>query len=624
MRIFVKILCALLLISVFGFGVYYYGTQVPVRMEVIKHPDSVYLGEKIAKNSVEVELVSFLGRRASVKNPNVEQRANDIVVSYGQFSSVVPVKTLSPEDFRVIYNGKAYSGKPLDLSKLSVIAVYPGGVEKEVEILSAPEDAMPFAENVQMTIETPVGEVVWDLDLITPNRIEAYYDSDIQAGDPFDKSHMSVVIYYPDNTELQVEEFEVVGAPSHLSSDTVVTVVCEYGSAELMLKPANQQRLLATYNGKVYAGDTLDPSCVTMTMIGSDGAEHQVDELWFDDIGYIKANTRVGVHSHYGSGECYVEVIPVKECTADISGELVEGSPIFISGIQIRYEDDNVRILSQDEITFSNLGDTYRSGDFDAWFEWHGMHFSFPLLVIPSEVASLRDRDANVSGMVFTTYSLTEAQIDTIAILCQRAAGGDIMLAAAEASLLANRFELYGGGDATDGAWIVKYMKEDGYWGSGINEYLRTHDADQTVRFVVRDALINGHRIFPAYVDDRADIYSIVRDSTDGVYQQFATELVKADGGVFWFYSFVSDSNSVAYGYTDDAYRRITGSEILYEHMPPEVLGGAPGEIVIDGVEEVPQEPAFVPGTEADSGLEIDGYAPVEDIYIDDGITIIG
>jgi hypothetical protein len=58
--------------------------------------------------------------------------------------------------------------------------------------------------------------------------------------------------------------------------------------------------------------------------------------------------------------------------------------------------------------------------------------------------------------------------------------------------------------------------------------------------------------------------------------------------------------------------------------MPPEVLGGAPGEIVIDGVEEVPQEPAFVPGTEADSGLEIDGYVPVEDIYIDDGITIIG
>lgn len=585
MKIFVRIFCVLLLLGIFGFGFYYFGTTVPVRLDVANYPDVIHLGENVDVGSISVDLVTLLDRRTSVRGFHVEQRSNDIVVSYDCFRSVVPVTTLAPVSYDVSYAGTLYAGKPMDLSKLSVTAVYSDGFTSPVKVTSAPEENLPFAESVQMTIETVVGEAVWDAKLMVPDRIEAYYSSDVEIGDPFDKDKMSVVLYYPDNMELNVETFEVEGAPEYLSEDTIVRVICDYGSTELMLKPANQQRLSAVYNGKVYAGDTLDPSCVVLTMIGTDGVEHQIDDLWFDDIGYIKANTRVGVHSNYGSGECYVEVIPVKECTADISGELVEGAPIEIRAIRLRYEDDTVRTLSQDDIVLSNLGNTYRSGDFDAWFDYHGMHFSFPLLVIPSNVASIRNSDPNVSGQLFTTYSLTEAQIDTIAILCQRAAGDDIMLAAAEVSLLANRFELYGNADATDGAYIVKYMKEDGYWGSDVNDYIRTHEADQTVRFVVRDALINGHRVFPAYVDDRTDIYSVAKTSTGGTFEQYRSEIVKMDGSIYWFYSFVSDAKNVAYGYTDLAYQRVTGSAPPYAHVDLG-LTDAPGvqnEITIDG-----------------------------------------
>ena len=566
MRVIGKLFCVILLIVVIGYGFFFYGSTVPIRLEVTGFPETIHLGEKIDVSQVHADLVSFLGKRRAVDDLSVEQQRNNLVVSHNRFKTVVGVVTLVPESFNVTYVGTVYAGKVIDPSKLSVVAVYSDGEERDVEITSVVNDVIPFAKNYAVTVETSVGEALWETDVMVPDEIKAYYNTDIEIGDAFNKDFISVFLFYPDGTELEVKEFDVDEAPEYFNEDTIIKVSCLYGTAECLLKPANQQRLSAVYDGVVYAGDTLDSSCVTLTMIGTDGAEHEIEDFWFDDIGYIKTDTRVGVHSNYGSGEAWVKVISVKECTADISGELVEGAPIEIRAIRLRYEDDTVRTLSQSDIRLSNMGSTYRGGDFDAWFEWHGMHFSFPLLVIPEEVSRLRELDPNVNGVGFRTYAFTEAQIETIAILCQRVAGDDIRLVAAEAALLANRYELYSNDMSTDGAYIVKYMKESGYWGEDVNGYISEHEATQQACFVVRDALVNGHRVFPAYVDDRVGIYNVSRINTVS-YIQFQTEVTKINGDIYWFYSFVSDEPNMVYGYSDYAYQMITGNPPPYSHV---------------------------------------------------------
>lgn len=565
MRVLLRILGFILLLGVLAVGCWFYGMVIPVRLDIVSVPSVVHYGEDIDENEIKVDLVSFFGNRRAVTGFDVEHRGNGISVFYNGFKTVADVNVLLPENYRVDYWGTVYAGKPLDKDKVHVYAQYSDGVEREVNVTSLPSDIVPFGENLEMTVVTDVGETVWKPDVSLPVRIEAYYNSDVQVGDPFDSDFISVVLFYEDNSELQVTEFEVVDPPEYLREDTTVRISSSYGVVDLTLKPANQQRLQAVYNGRVYVGDLLDPSKVTLTMIGSDGQTHEVDECWFDDIGYIKANTRVGVHSNYGDGEVYVECIPVVECTADISGELIEGAPINVQSIHLRYADDTVRSVTMDEVQFSNMGTTYRSGDFDAWFDYHGVHYSFPLLVIPDSVTNLRDMDPNVQGITYTTYSLTEAQIDTIAILCQRVAGEDIMLAAAEASLIANRYELYSNDPVGDGTYLVKYMKECGYWGDDVNGYLVGHHADQTVGFVVRDALINGHRIFPSYVDDRANAGSLINITTS-TFVPFETELTKSDGSIYWFYSFVSSDLRIAYGYSDYAYQQVQGVQPPMEH----------------------------------------------------------
>ena len=116
----------------------------------------------------------------------------------------------------------------------------------------------------------------------------------------------------------------------------------------------------------------------------------------------------------------------------------------------------------------------------------------------------------NKSARNFPTYSLTEDQLLQIASLCAQEQGhSNPEGAAAEASLMANKFELSGGEYArkyTNTAdALYHYVRGTGkppkdWWWAKAPTFMDKRDAKPEIVEAVRDVLINGNRTLPKYV----------------------------------------------------------------------------------------------------------------------------
>lgn len=101
----------------------------------------------------------------------------------------------------------------------------------------------------------------------------------------------------------------------------------------------------------------------------------------------------------------------------------------------------------------------------------------------------------------FTKYALSEDKLKQIARLCQQeqdSAKG----AAAEASLMANRLELYGGTkypNTPDG--LYNYVKNSGWFYEAAINMKKVDSLRSDILEAVRSVLVDGKRTLPAYVD---------------------------------------------------------------------------------------------------------------------------
>ena len=162
----------------------------------------------------------------------------------------------------------------------------------------------------------------------------------------------------------------------------------------------------------------------------------------------------------------------------------------------------------------------------------------------------------------FIKYSLSESQLKAITALAiheQGTAKG----AAAEASLMANRFELYGSkyGNGADG--LVNYVKNSGWFAHASRNMSDTGVVTQSAEEAVRSVLIDGKRTLPGYIDEHdcfSDISSISTGSVNdrSAYKQFVTKIHNKYGSNYTFYSF-PDSNSDPFGYTSEEKRKQIG-----------------------------------------------------------------
>lgn len=169
-------------------------------------------------------------------------------------------------------------------------------------------------------------------------------------------------------------------------------------------------------------------------------------------------------------------------------------------------------------------------------------------------------------------YDLSDEQIRSIATLCENEQG-TVEGAKAEASLMANRFELYGSAFGTGSDGLYNYIKSSGWWHDSNNVMENSSSANQDIFNAVKSVLVDGNRTLPNYIDEHDcidcgsvgfDIIKIVTgdttittDNTSELknhsnYVKDQTIIHNKYGGAYTFYSFPTE-NSDPFGYTSEA-----------------------------------------------------------------------
>ncbi len=189
----------------------------------------------------------------------------------------------------------------------------------------------------------------------------------------------------------------------------------------------------------------------------------------------------------------------------------------------------------------------------------------FYCLICPLKV------DAVISE--FPRYNLTEAQLTALSNVAQNEQG-DPVGAAAEASLMANRFELIGKSFGVGADGLYSYVRNSN-WFAYAADAMDSPDEplDPKVKDAVAKVLIEGKRTLPGYVDEHDCIYcggsrydvrvasnnGVSFDVTDrSQYIPHVTYITNFDSAHYWFYSFPTD-HSDPFGYTSQQNRNLIG-----------------------------------------------------------------
>ena len=194
--------------------------------------------------------------------------------------------------------------------------------------------------------------------------------------------------------------------------------------------------------------------------------------------------------------------------------------------------------------------------------------FSVAVILIIAFCANIKVE----ADSTWNKYKFTEAQIKGIARVCQREQGS-VAGAAAEASLMANRFELYKTSSGT-GAQLYNYIKTSGWWGNPTSTMNKWKSVNKKIYNAVEDVLVNGNRTLPQYVDEHDCIdcgsygYDITKIVTNGKvitnkkelkkhsnYVQGKTVIYNKYGAVYTFYTFPTNTSD-PFGYTAAAYKK--------------------------------------------------------------------
>ncbi|MDO4963246.1 MAG: hypothetical protein Q4E75_04025 [bacterium] len=198
--------------------------------------------------------------------------------------------------------------------------------------------------------------------------------------------------------------------------------------------------------------------------------------------------------------------------------------------------------------------------------------------------------NVSIQATSFTKFNLTELQLIQIANVCAHEQSG-AEGAAAEASLMANRYELlkssskYKTDYSTIEEGLYNYVKNSGWWAhspKNMNDYIATTDQIEAVRAV----LVYGKRTLPRYVDEHDCIYcgrsgyDIISATNNGVkidrndkskYQKWVTILKNRYGSTYTFYSFPT-KKSDPFGYTSEKTRQTYG-ECYYNFSTGNAVG---------------------------------------------------
>lgn len=222
-----------------------------------------------------------------------------------------------------------------------------------------------------------------------------------------------------------------------------------------------------------------------------------------------------------------------------------------------------------------NTNNSYQTGDQNAQnLITGGNSTEAGVQAMISSSASSSLSQATGSGN-FTKYQLSEHQLNQITAIALHEQGTP-KGAAAEASLMANRFELYGSKYGTGGDGLVNYIKTCKWFANAENHMNDTKIVTPQAYSAVKSVLVDGKRTLPKYIDEHdylGDLTSVTTNGTSiGVkdresYKQHETVIKNKYGATYKFYSF-PDSRSDPFGYTSEKKRQQYGDECYaYEEL---------------------------------------------------------
>ena len=172
------------------------------------------------------------------------------------------------------------------------------------------------------------------------------------------------------------------------------------------------------------------------------------------------------------------------------------------------------------------------------------------------------------SGATFVgqKYNLTDDELTQIAALCQQEQSSPEG-AAAEASLMANRYELIAGKTSTKGSDLTNYIRNAGWW-LNAGTYMDNKKVNEDNKAAVKEVLVLGNRTLPLYIDEHDNFNDINTIITDGNtfsdknsiknhdnYVSNITEIHNNMSSIYTFYTFPSE-NSDPFGYTNHALKQ--------------------------------------------------------------------
>ena len=166
--------------------------------------------------------------------------------------------------------------------------------------------------------------------------------------------------------------------------------------------------------------------------------------------------------------------------------------------------------------------------------------------------------DSSVKAEFHKYTDLSQSQLIGLAYLCYREQGTP-KGAAAEASLIANRYELYGHKKYSS---IYTYARNSGWWAHS-KSFTSHKSVKEKFLSAVKAVLVDGRRTLPKYVDEHdymGDIKSVsnngksISKRSRGSYIPNVTVIKNVMGATYTFYSF-PDKNSDPFGYTKPAFQ---------------------------------------------------------------------
>ena len=182
------------------------------------------------------------------------------------------------------------------------------------------------------------------------------------------------------------------------------------------------------------------------------------------------------------------------------------------------------------------------------------------------QVYPKKEQEKEPKKSSFTKYPLTDSQLKKIARLCQQEQG-TVAGAKAEASLMANQLETNASrrkkyGTGADG--LYNWVRNGG-WFAKAAHWMDNGSVTDAILAGVKDVLVNGNRTLPLYVDEHdcfSDIQSISTGSVKDrkAYVQGKT-VVKNKYGSTWTFWCFPDSTSDPFGYTEAAYKSVSGEK---------------------------------------------------------------